>query len=280
MTKELSIWEDKSKLKEIRLTFANNATETEFRMMVELGRVTGLSPYLREIWLVKYGNAPATIFIGRDGYRKSAQRQPAYDFHQPDAVYKNDSFKICKGEIEHSYNFQDRGELVGAYCTVKRHDSSRPIYVYVDFKEYSSGKSLWATKPATMIKKVAEAQALRLAFQDVFAGTYSEAEEFKQMQTEKLKEQLAKQDEDSGRVIEAQAQPMAQAVQEATEDEKITEEEILTITGLIKSKEIQIERVERFLNYCKVEKISELNRKQAAHFIMLLNKEPEVEHDN
>ena len=43
-------------------------------------------------------------------------------------------------------------------------------------EEYSLPQSLWKSKPETMIKKVAEAQALRQSFQEVFAGTYSYAE--------------------------------------------------------------------------------------------------------
>jgi hypothetical protein len=36
--------------------------------------------------------------------------------------------------------------------------------------EYNTGKSLWASKPITMLKKVAMAQAFRLAFPDELGG--------------------------------------------------------------------------------------------------------------
>jgi hypothetical protein len=51
---------------------------------------------------------------------------------------------------------------------------------YVDFKEYVQSFGVWKTKPATMIKKVAEAQGLRGAFQELFAGTYEESENWKE----------------------------------------------------------------------------------------------------
>ncbi len=38
---------------------------------------------------------------------------------------------------------------------------------------------VWVGKPATMIKKVAEAQGLRASFQELFAGTYEESENWK-----------------------------------------------------------------------------------------------------
>lgn len=47
----------------------------------------------------------------------------------------------------------------------------------VEFKEYSTGKNLWASKPKTMISKVAEMHALRKACPEELAQAYV-AEEF------------------------------------------------------------------------------------------------------
>jgi hypothetical protein len=46
----------------------------------------------------------------------------------------------------------------------------------VYFAEYSSGKNLWLTKPRTMIAKVAEMHALRMACPEVLAKQYIEEE--------------------------------------------------------------------------------------------------------
>lgn len=169
-------WECQSQLKTIKDIYAKKATNEEFATFINIGRATGLNPFLREIWLVKYGDSPAAIFIGRDGYRKSAQQNPNYDYHTSDAVYSNDTFKISNGEVSHEYTVVDRGILLGAYCAVKRKSSSKAIFVYVELKEYDKGQSNWKTMKATMIKKVAEAQCLRMAFQEIFAGTYDESE--------------------------------------------------------------------------------------------------------
>jgi len=48
----------------------------------------------------------------------------------------------------------------------------------VNIKDYDTKKSVWASKPETMICKVAEAQGLRMAFPALFAGTYNEAEDW------------------------------------------------------------------------------------------------------
>ncbi len=172
-------WKNAQTLTEIKKICSQTPlSDVEFSCFVALGKSTGLNPFLREMWAVKYGNSAAQIFVGRDGYRKAAQKNPQYDYHQSEAVYSNDDFKVCNGEINHSYGMQDRGELIGAYCIVKRHGSSRPIYTYVSLKEYDTKQSVWKTKPATMIKKVAEAQGLRAAFQEQLGGTYAEEEEY------------------------------------------------------------------------------------------------------
>lgn len=175
----ISMWDNDDQLKQIKAIYAPKLTQSEFSVFVEMGKATSLNPFLREIWAVKYDEkAAAQIFIGRDGYRKSAQRHPFYDYHLSDAVYSNDDFEVINGEVQHRYKLGDRGILVGAYCNVKRKGSSRPTYVFVDIKEYNKNQSVWKDKPATMIKKVAETQGLRCAFQELFSGTYSEYEQW------------------------------------------------------------------------------------------------------
>jgi phage recombination protein Bet len=171
------LWENQTTLLEIKKIFAPTLSELEFTTFTELGKFTGLNPFLREIWAVKYDSSkPAQIFIGRDGYRKSAQRHQQYDYHYCEAVYSNDDFFVEEGVYHHKFNLKDRGHPVGAFCNVYRKNSTRPFSVFVDIREYNKGQSVWKEKPATMIKKVAEAQCLRMAFQELFGGTYDESE--------------------------------------------------------------------------------------------------------
>lgn len=170
----LDLWKKKDKLRKM---FAPNLTGDEFDAFVGLGASLGANPFNREIWAVKYGNNPAQIFLGRDFYRRKAQEQPDYNGHQVDAIYSNDTFKMEGGKPNHEYSLLDRGQLIGAYCVVFRGDNE-PFFNVVKFEEYSTDKSLWKSKPETMIKKVAEAQALRGAYQGLFAGTYDVSEEW------------------------------------------------------------------------------------------------------
>lgn len=280
----IDIWTNESKLSEIRKLVSPSAplTDIEFSFMVELGRATQLNPFMREIWAVKYKQGvPASIFLGRDGYRKAAQRQPDYEYHQVNAVYSKDEFKITNNEIQHNYGFSNRGELIGAYCIVKRKSSQRYTYVMVTMEEYNSNQSLWKTKPETMIKKVAEAQALRQSFQEVLAGTYSDAEMPQEekprlhvidgnTQTEKLNNLLNEPviDEITGEVIEQKKQTFV----EGSNDIMASEEQINEINYLIFEKNLNGERIKRAYAVYGIESLDELTDAKARKFIFQLEK--------
>ena len=173
----MAVWADLASIKKV---FAPDLTEIEFKIFVGLGMATGANPFLREIWPVKYDKSkPASIFLGRDFYRKKAQQQEDYAGHTSQAVYEKDefSFDIATGMPSHRYTVtQDRGKIVGAYALAWRKGINRPFYVYVDFVEVSKKQSTWNSQPICQVEKVAEARVLRQTWQATFAGTYSDAE--------------------------------------------------------------------------------------------------------
>jgi len=175
----MAVWEN---LNDVRAQFGPTLTEKEFSFFVTLGREFGANPFLREIWAVKYDSkSPASIFLGRDMYRRRAQEIPEYNGHTVQAIYEKDKFEfdIINEMPKHSYsNFGDRGKLLGAYYIGWSKRSQHPFYVSVRLDEYNQGFALWKTKPETQIKKVAEAQGLRGQYQGVFAGTYDESEQW------------------------------------------------------------------------------------------------------
>ena len=179
-TAALVDWSNKEMQVMIRETYGKGLNEGEWNLFMGLGKATGLNPFLREIWAVKYGSNPASVFVGRDGYRRSAQAHPEYESHYAMAVYANDEFDIDNGDVRHTFNLKDRGQLIGAYCVVKRKSAAKGVINFVPLSEYKQTFGVWATKPATMIIKVAEAQGLRASFQELFAGTYEESENWKE----------------------------------------------------------------------------------------------------
>lgn len=271
------LWDDSKKLEEIRKLFAPKLTEMEFQFFVGLGKASGLNPFTREIWAVKYqDNAPAQVFIGRDGYRKAAQAHSEYDFHQCDAVFENDKFEVVNGDVKHSYSLTNRGQLVGAYCIAKRHKSSRPMYVFAELKEYSTGKSLWnpqTGKPATMIKKVAESQCLRACFQDLLGGTYGEEEVGEGAQGALLPRKESKSQTLMEKIKAAKGQVIdAQPIIIDETGLIASNEELEEIHALLSVKAFDSERLKAAMAHYKVEKLSDLTSSQAQDFMTILNK--------
>ena len=136
---------DSTKLGIIRNLFAKGLNETEFAVFLELAKRYRLDPFSRQIWAIKYGSEDAKIFVGRDGYLAVAHKSPCFD------------------GMESGTLTDDKGELIG-WCRVHRSDMKVPFYVQVYASEYTTKKSLWLSKPRTMIQKVAECQCLRKAF--------------------------------------------------------------------------------------------------------------------
>lgn len=268
----LVMWDNREQLQEIRKLFAPKLSDSEFQFFVGLGKASRLNPFTREIWAVKYQESqPAQVFIGRDGYRKAAQAHPEYDFHQADAVYENDEYEVINGEVHHKYKLNNRGKLIGAYCVAKRHKSSRPMYVFCELSEYSTGRSLWNTqtgKPATMIKKVAESQCLRACFQDLLGGTYAEEEEWEEKGEKKAESpRPAFQQNDELKDLFTPT-----IIDEPFEHPKVTDEQLKEIEGLFTELGLTEDRITKALITHEVSCLEELTETKAKILIYQLNK--------
>lgn len=150
------------------------ASDKEIAMFLELCRAQRLNPWVKDCYLVKYGNQPASIITGKETFSKRAKANPNYRGFQAGVIYADPSGAVK--EREGSAVFPGIGEqLLGGWCRVYV-DGMEPVYNAVTLGEYSTGKALWLSKPATMIRKVAYVQCLREAFPDDFQGMYDAAE--------------------------------------------------------------------------------------------------------
>lgn len=246
-------WDNEQVLEDIRAMGDHpRLTKTEFKTFINTCRSMNLNPFTKEIWCLKNGDR-MQIIIARDGYRKVAQREAEYDYHQTDAVYSNDKFRVYHGEVEHEYDLINRGNIIGAYCTVKRKSATKSMYAYVEFKEYNLNRSLWTSKPATMIKKVAEAHALRMAFQAVFVGTYEQDE---------LPEEITNPNPEENKLKEIKSEVVM-----------ITEEQVTKIDDLMMLGDISYERITGAIkNFYKKDSLSSLTAFEADNFITRLEK--------
>jgi len=164
LAEQISFTPDQMQL--MKDTVAKGVSDNEFMLFMHLAQHYGLDPFAKEVWCIKYGNNPATIFTSRDGYLKIASRDPQMNGIQSDAVCENDTFRrLADGTPEHIYGLPDRGALVGAWAMVHRKDRDFSAYFYAPFKEYNNGSNpTWKKYPTAMIIKVAEAMALKRAF--------------------------------------------------------------------------------------------------------------------
>lgn len=158
-----------------------NVTDQEVMMYLTLCRYQHLNPFLKEVYLIKFGNNPATIVTGKDLFMKRANRNPNYAGKRAGIIVANKQ----TGEIierEGTVYIPDKEELIGGWAKVYIKGHENPEYASVSFNEYAGRKTggelnnQWATKPATMIRKVALVQALREAFPEDFGGLYSPEE--------------------------------------------------------------------------------------------------------
>jgi len=161
---------NKTQLDLVRRTCAPKATDDEFALFMDIVKQSGLNPLTGEVWCVKYGTAPAQIFVGKDGYVKRASGFDVYDGY--DDGYYDENGAEFKAPVPGK-------KIIGAWCKVYRKDRSKPTQSYVLLSEYDKHQSNWKSMPLFMIKKVAVAQAHRSAFLSNFAGTYDESEQWK-----------------------------------------------------------------------------------------------------
>lgn len=153
-------------------------TDKEIKLFIELARAQKLNPFTREIFITKYGDYPATFIVGKDVFTKRAQSNPLFKGMQAGIIVQRAN---SVDQREGSAMFSDE-MLLGGWCKVYVQGYDVPIYDSVSFNEYAARKTdgslnaMWASKPATMIRKVAIVHALREAFPSDFQGLYDQSE--------------------------------------------------------------------------------------------------------
>lgn len=140
----------------VKRTVAKNATDDELELFFYRCKELELNPLMPgQVYFLKFGTAPGTVIIGLDGFRIRAHRTGQLS-------------GIKRGVIRN-----EEGECIGGWADVYRKDWSHPAHEEVTLSEYMDPrKQTWKSMPETMIKKVAEVAALRMAFPDHLGGLY------------------------------------------------------------------------------------------------------------
>lgn len=154
-------------------------TDAECMFFSALCKSYRLDPFVKEAYLVKFGERPAQMIVGKDYWLKQAGANPAFDGMESGVVVVTRDGELVRREGSIVGSSTER--LVGGWARVYRKDRQHPSYDEVSIAEYSTGKSMWKQpsaggKPATMIRKVAQVHALREAFPECFSGLYDSSE--------------------------------------------------------------------------------------------------------
>lgn len=191
-------------------------TMQEVAMFINLCKFSGLNPWLKEAYCIKYGSEPATMVVGKEAFTKRAEANQTYDGQQSGIIVASDD----TGIVEHrTGTFYLPGEkIVGGWAEVFRKDRKYSTRVEVSFDEYAGRKKdgslngQWSKKPATMIRKVAQVQALREAFPGNLAGLYTAEEQGQEEPVEFVADIPAEQPQESEKLPEPAPQDIAAAL--------------------------------------------------------------------
>ena len=166
-------------IKRYLVSGGGNVTDQEITMFLNLCRYQHLNPFLREAYLIKFGNSPATMVTGKDVFTKRAKRNKMFKGFEAGVIVIDKDGKA----INRTGTFKMPDDVLsGGWAKVYIDGFSVPIEMTVQLDEYIGRKgngevnSQWQKKPATMIRKVALVQALREAFPEDFQGMYSQEE--------------------------------------------------------------------------------------------------------
>jgi phage recombination protein Bet len=152
-------------------------TNQEIAYFLGICKARGLNPFLKDVYIIKYGSEPAAIVTAIDFYRSRARAAPDCVGWEAGVICrhkKDGTLRYSKGLV-----LADE-ELVGGWF------KARPVGWNVDFelevnlagyiKHTADGKitKFWseANQPS-QIRKVCESQGLRTVWPDLFQGTYT-----------------------------------------------------------------------------------------------------------
>ena len=161
------------------LTGNGKASDKDVFSFLAKCRARGLNPLAGDAYMTSYrnrdGSTSTSVIVSKDYFVRTATQQPGFDGMRAGVVVANRK----TGELtyrEGSIVGKNSECLVGGWAEVYDKGRRFASRAEVSLDEYDQGRSLWKSKPATMIRKVALVQALREAYPGAFGGIYDRDE--------------------------------------------------------------------------------------------------------
>lgn len=149
-------------------------TPQEMKLGLELCKFQKLNPFTGEVYFIKFGN-DFQLVVGYEAYKRRAEENPEY-LNRKSGIVVLRGNEVVQKEGTCLYPSEN---LIGGWCRVYRIRNGEKFEIYkevslAEYQKMKDGKpcSNWATKPCTMIEKVAVSQALRAAFPKDYEGLY------------------------------------------------------------------------------------------------------------
>jgi phage recombination protein Bet len=174
LTSEQEWWNDKQ-IAALRQLGVERASNGDLAVFMHVAQRTGLDPFARQIYLIER-QGKQTIQTGIDGFRLVARR--AVD--QAGESLAIGGGEWCGPDGTWRDVWLDQDAPAAARVVVRR--GGHEFVGVALFREYAQHKrdgnlnQQWATRPAGMLAKCAEALALRKAFPLDLAGVYTDDE--------------------------------------------------------------------------------------------------------
>jgi phage recombination protein Bet len=206
----------------------SSVTEKEVFTFLNMCKYLKLNPFLKEIYLIKYKDSPATFVISYQTLLKRAEENKNFNGYETEV----------KGEIPN----------MTATATVYRKDRSYPVKITVGYSEAVKTvldrqtkelrpTNMWKNMPEWMLRKVALARALKEAFPSAIGNAQVSVSEIVDIDSEDKRVQEEIKEGDGQKAINemygASEEPVLNSFQEEAKDrlyEILKEKKIDTLT--------------------------------------------------
>jgi len=229
--KELAVAYSDEKGQEIKLTASDiveyistdsSVTEKEVVQFLNMCKYLKLNPFLKEIYLIKYKDSPATFVISYQTLLKRAEENKNFNGYETEV----------KGEIPN----------MTATAVVYRKDRSYPVKIAVNYSEAVKTimdrqtkelrpTNMWKSMPEWMLRKVALARALKEAFPSAIGNAQVSVSEIVDIDSEDKRVQEEIKEGDGQKAIDdmygVSEEPVLNSFQEEAKDRKLKLYEIL-----------------------------------------------------
>ena len=155
------------------------ATDKDIYAFMAKCQARHLNPLAGDAYMTTYKNRDGTVtsnvIVSKDYFVRTASQQPGFDGFKAGVVVSSKK----TGELTYrqgSLVGKNSETLVGGWAEVYDKNRTHPSRIEVSLDEYDQHRSLWNSKPATMIRKVALVQALREAYPGAYGGLYDRDE--------------------------------------------------------------------------------------------------------